>query len=59
MSLLSAPGNVLIKTTLAFEVTTRGIVVHPDVFLSKQVLTQSLAEGEMLRLLKFLEPIHF
>ena len=35
MSLLSAPGY----QNNTYEVTTRGVVMHPDVFLSKQVLT--------------------
>ena len=39
MSLLSAPGSILIKLTLMKSLYTRGVVVHQTVFLSKQVLT--------------------
>ena len=58
MSLLSAPGNVLIKTTL-MKSLPEVLWCTQTVFLSKQVLTTVLAEGEMLRPQKFLEPIHF
>ena len=57
MSLLSAPGY----QNNAYEVTTRGTVVHPDHVLVKTNTEnmQSLADREMLRRSNFLEPIHF
>jgi len=55
MSLLSAPGSVLIKITLTRSLRSGALRLC---FCQNKYGQQSLADGEMLRWSKFSEPIN-